>query len=118
MIPASGGAVELQAILILKSFALHALPSRAMGLPKAFCDLVGMLSGGRMIGVKLMRPVPDTLTTDEVRRDYGPEIARMQFCCPEKHCRLEIWIALAEGQWQFFEIAANEVREVEHAGQP
>ena len=57
MIGTSGGLLEYQALLILKSFATHVLPSRAVGLSRTFCDIVGIVQGGILIGVKLKRSV-------------------------------------------------------------
>ena len=47
MIGTSGGLLEIHALLILKSFATHVLPARAVGLSRSFCDIVGMIQGGR-----------------------------------------------------------------------
>ena len=46
MIGTSGGLIEIHALLILKSFATHVLPARAVGLSRSFCDIVGMIQGG------------------------------------------------------------------------
>ncbi|MGA2161280.1 MAG: hypothetical protein ABSG28_03640 [Methanoregula sp.] len=118
MIGASGGVLEMQALLILKSFAIHALPARAIGLSRTFCDIIGMIQGGTMIGVKLRRSPSPPLTPAQARRCYWPEITLMKSCCPQKSVRLELWIAFSGGRWQFFEIDGDNVREVEHAGQP
>jgi hypothetical protein len=118
MIGTSGGLLELHALLILKSFATHVLPARAVGLPRAFCDIVGMIQGGKMIGVKLRRSVSAPLTPGEVGKCFEPEISLMKSCAYKKPVRLELWVAFSGGRWQFFEITNEGVREVEHAGQP
>jgi hypothetical protein len=118
MIGTSGGLLEIQALLILKSFAIHVLPARAMGLPKMFCDIVGMIQGGTMIGVKFRRSFSSPLTPGEAGKCFDAEISLMKSFCPQKSVRLELWIALSGGRWQFFEITCEGVREVEHACQP
>ncbi|WP_292423326.1 hypothetical protein [Methanoregula sp.] len=114
MIGTSGGLLEIQALLILKSFAVHALPARAIGISRTFCDIVGMVPGG-IIGVKLRRSLSQPLTTEQATRCYWPEITLMKSCCPQKPVRLELWIAFSGGRWQFFEIDGDNVREVTHA---
>jgi hypothetical protein len=89
-----------------------------MGIPKTFCDIVGILPGGIMIGVRLKRSVSSAFTAEQARRLFFSEIAMMKFSCPDRPCRLEIWIASTGGRWQFFEIAGNDVREVHYAGRP
>ncbi len=118
MIGTSGGLLEIHALLILKSFATHVLPARAVGLSRSFCDIVGMIQGGRMIGVKLKRSVSAPLTPGEVGKCFGSEISLMKSCCCKKTVRLELWVALSGRRWQFFEITGEGVREVEHPGQP
>lgn len=118
MIGTSGGLLELHALLILKSFATHVLPARAMGLSRSFCDIVGMVQGTTMIGVKLKRSVSSPLTPDQAGKCFGCEISLMKSCCPQKPVRLELWIAFSGGRWQFFEITHEGVREVAHACQP
>jgi hypothetical protein len=119
MIGTSGGLLELHALLILKSFATHVLPARAVGLSRSFCDIVGMIQGGRVIGVKLRRSVSAPLTPGEVGTYFESDISLMKSCCRlHKPVRLELWVALSGGRWQFFEITNDGVREVEHAGQP
>ena len=118
MIGTGAGLLEFQAILILKTFALHALPSRAMGISKTFCDIVGIVPGGTLIGVKLFRSVSHPFTAEQVRRFFWPEILAMKICCPDRPCRLELWICGNQGRWQFFEISGSGVREVQHAAPP
>jgi len=118
MIGTSGGVLEMQALLILKSFATHVLPARTMGLSRTFCDIVGMMQGGRMIGVKLKRSVSSPLTPDQAGKYFDAEISLMKSFCPQKPVRLELWIALSGEKWQFFEITDRGVREVAHACQP
>jgi|GEM_PF-1484251 hypothetical protein len=118
MIGTSGGLLELHALLILKSFATHVLPSRAVGLSRSFCDIVGMIQGGKIIGVKLRRSVSAPLTPGEVGKCFEPEISLMKSCWYKKPVQLELWVALSGGRWQFFEITDEGVREVEHAARP
>jgi len=119
MIGTSGGVLEMQALLILKSFATHVLPARAMGLSRTFCDIVGMIPGGKMIGVKLKRSVSSPLTPDQAGKYFDAEISLMKSCCCyKKSVRLELWVAFSEGRWQFFEITNEGIREVAHACQP
>lgn len=118
MIGTSGGLLEFQAILILKSFALHVLPSRAMGMPREFCDIVGMIPGGSMIGVKLLRSITHPISPEQARRFFRLEISAMKSCCPEYPCHLELWIYFKGNRWQFFEISGDDIREVHHAGAP
>jgi hypothetical protein len=118
MIGTSGGVLELHALLILKSFATHVLPARAVGLSRSFCDIVGMIQGGTLIGVKLKQSVSAPLTPIEVGTFFKSEISLMKSCCYKKPVRLELWVAFSGGRWQFFEITNEGVREVEHAGQP
>ena len=101
MIGTSGGLLEIHALLILKSFATHVLPARAVGLSRSFCDIVGMIQGGRMISVKLKRSVSAPLTPGEVGKCFGSEISLMKSCCCKKTVRLELWVAFSEGRWQF-----------------
>jgi hypothetical protein len=118
MIGTSAGLLEFQALLILKSFATHVLPGRVMNFPRSFCDIVGMIHGGIMIGVKLRRSRSMPLTAGQVRKVFEFDISLMNACCPHRPVRLELWIAIAEGQWQFFEISGDDVREVTHACPP
>jgi hypothetical protein len=118
VIGTSGGLLEFQAILILKTFAIHVFPSRAMGIPKTFCDIVGMIPGGTMIGVKLIRSFSTPFSPEQARRFFRREISAMKSCCPPRPCRLEFWIYSKEDRWQFFEISGDDVREVFHAGRP
>ncbi len=118
MIGTSGGLLEIQALLILKSFAVHALPARAMGISRTFCDIIGTVPGGILVGVKLRRSPSLPLTPEQATRCYRPEITLMKSCCPEKPVRLELWIAFSGGRWQFFEIDGDNVREVLHACPP
>jgi len=118
MIGTSAGLLEFQALLILKSFATHVLPGRVMNLPRSFCDIVGMIHGGIMIGVKLRRSRSQPLTAGQVGKLFESEISLMNACCPHRPVRLELWIAIADGRWQFFEISGDDVREVHHAGAP
>jgi hypothetical protein len=115
MIGTSGGLLEFQALLILKSFAVHALPARAMGLPKTFCNIVGMLNGGTMIGVRLRRSHSPPLTSMQAGKLFEPDLSLMKSFCFHKPVHLELWIAYSEGRWQFFEIDGDNVREVTHA---
>jgi hypothetical protein len=118
MIGTSGGLLEFQALLILKSFATHVLPGRVMHFPRSFCDIVGMIQGGLMIGVKLRRSRLQPLSVGQVRTLFESDISLMKSYRGYKPVRLELWIAVAEGQWQFFEISGDDVREVKHAFPP
>jgi len=118
MIGTSAGLLEFQALLVLKSFATHVLPGRVMNLPRSFCDIVGMLNGGMMIGVKLRRVYRPALTPVQAGKLFGPDISLMKSYCVHKPVHLELWIAVSGGRWQFFEIDGDNVREVRHACPP
>jgi hypothetical protein len=118
MIGTSGGLLEFQALLILKSFATHVLPGRAMHFPRSFCDIVGMIHGGMMIDIKLRRSRSHLLTAGQVGKLFESDIFLMKSFYPQKPVRLELWIAFSGGRWQFFEIAGDDVREVTHAFPP
>jgi len=111
------GLLEYQALLILRTIALHALPSRALGMPRDFCDIVGILPGGIMIAVRLIRSAARShFTPGLARQQFSSEITRMRLCCPVRSCRLELWIYFRENRWQFFEIAGSDVQYVQYAG--
>ena len=118
MIGTSAGLLEFQALLILKSYAIHALPARAVGLPRSFCDIIGVIQDGMFVGVRLIRSCSFPLTPEEAHWCYWPEIEMMKSCCPEKPVRLELWLAFSNERWQFFEICGDDVREVTHACPP
>jgi hypothetical protein len=71
-----------------------------------------------VIGVKLRQSFSSPLTPEQAKKRFKSEIFLMNACCPQKPVRLELWISLAWGRWQFFEITDGEVREVEHACPP
>ena len=87
-------------------------------MPREFCDIVGILPGGIMIAVRLFRSAGSHLTPGQARQQFSSEIAVMRLCCPARPCRLELWIYFGENCWQFFEIAGDDVRDVQYGGIP
>jgi len=118
MIGGSLSVIEIQALIILKTFATHILPAQVVGLPKAICNFIGIAPSGMLVGIKLEQSVTTPLTIREARARLEPEFHHMKSFRDRGPVRLELWVSLNKGSWQFFEITEEGVREVEHACQP
>ena len=110
--------LEMQAILILKTFAFHVAPAGTMGVSRTFCDLVGMLEGGTLIGVKYKKSFTTDLPVCRVRKLFRAELCQKTDTCLQHFAYREFWVSLPDGTWKFFRIADGTIREVEHACPP
>lgn len=110
--------IEIQALCILKSLAPHILPAHAVGIPKKICDFVAIIPEGTLVCVKLRRSLDVMLSRQDATAILEPEFHRLKPYRDRGPVRLELWVSIAQGSWQFFEITTEGVREVEHACQP
>lgn len=110
--------LEMQAILILKTFAFHVAPAGTMGISRTICDLVGMLECGTVIGVKYKKSFSASLPGCRVRRLFQAELGLKAGACPEEIAYREFWVAFPNGTWKFFRNTEGTIREVEHACLP
>jgi hypothetical protein len=110
--------IEIQALCILKTFAIHILPAQIVGIPKKICDFVAIVPGGAIVCIKLKPSITLPLSRHAACEILKPEYQKLKSLRDRGPVRLELWVSIAEGSWQFFEINTEGVREVEHACQP
>lgn len=107
--------LQVQALLILKNFAVHAYLAHAVNISKTLGDLAGILACGNLLIVKLKETAERTcLSCEQIEKMFERDVLIMRFASPVTAIKKELWVARADGAWQFFEIFPSEIREVRH----